>query len=400
MTDPYAELARLQGIYGGASTMRPRTALSLEDLRPAYEQAALAGSVLESGLGGSGLGVAEGGTLLVRLAVLRMSLLQPQTQSEDLPSQQMLAYLRREIDASLRRLGVDLAGQLVLGTLSLPQVDGGTITLGPGADGSARYLLTFDRGLFDVIDRMAKIAARAMQLTEAAVRTAALEETREVLLDAIGRCISLFAAFLVLGRADAAPRLEPDRRYLLVEAGLTSAAELFVVAHEYGHIIEGDVGVHDLASAHEREYRADLWGLAVVLAGDTPFPTSFVAIDMYLGLLSVLQRARPDRYLDQYHPVAADRRDRLRSALRRARTGEISARAAGQQSSSPQAWQALRRAVEQLDRLAATQASVADAHDAALEQAGIIERFLESAWRSLEPVFGAPGAGPADQAAS
>ena len=227
-----------------------------------------------------------------------------------------LADLAGRLDDAASAGGHELPLPPVLGTLPTRQVAAVAQSASDGA------IVLIDSGFFRFSETLAQLAAQALfEATYGSTGSSAhSEETVKLLCDlvathtALGTCLHLFPRSIH-------PTIAP------VVEGLDDGIGLFVVGHEYAHVVAGDLDVHPLGSpgltTAQLELGADRLGLELAMAAQRPCPPcsnyAVAASLLYLAGLDLLEQAEtcdgtaPAERAG--HPTPGARADALAAAL-------------------------------------------------------------------------------------
>ena len=247
-------------------------------------------------------------------------------------------------------LPIKLKNAPLLGTLPLPQMNAMAIKV-PDTDES---IIVFHETLFGLLDLMAKVIARAVPveidgdqfkfvLSEDGVRTQ-IKENPEI--------AARFAQALVAYVFTADPyRATPDHLpppYGFIAERLSEASMLFVLAHEYAHVVRGELDrpakpvqigemlVERVTQSWSTEYGADDMAMIFTLAGlrahrQCPIPMGYWGAELVFSVAEIIDRAivlagfgrEPYVLATDTHPGPSARRHQLQWALKdMARDGE------------------------------------------------------------------------------
>lgn len=233
----------------------------------------------------------------------------------------------------------------VLGTLPLGRVNGCVMR----AEGIEVPIVMLDDGVFAFAHLSAKIVAPYLASLAHPTPDGAglvwpgvldLSGVPKTLTPAsVHRSVELFNAFLVHGNPYKAPYYVADKPWANIAAFIRDAGELFIVAHELGHIAKGHKGgaaalPRDLGTCPpdetvfdwDDEYAADLFAseLALGAMSDQGYPLAmaFAAMDVFLTWLQLVERSvtllkygRKGTCFFRSHPPTAARRAALRDVF-------------------------------------------------------------------------------------
>ena len=146
---------------------------------------------------------------------------------------------------------------------------------------------------------------------------------------------------IYLGEPNKTQQYFLDKTYQRLHYELLNSLELFVVAHEYGHISAGHLentnNVKSITNENERsiilpdweeEYEADEIGLFLLLNSldkESMFPFSYLGPELFFTILDLDERAcslysegKEKRILDnETHPPSFERRNKIRNLLKK-----------------------------------------------------------------------------------
>lgn len=251
-----------------------------------------------------------------------------------------LVDLVADVREAISRLGYDVPEDVTFGLLPTGQVNGRACTVPAGG-----LIVAIDDGLFNFVYSLAKAIAALCEVTVTEDADGGAEVDASWIDNDIARSLQnnedanrrwleiLFATF-ILGYPNHCPMrpLLGDRAYLTVT--LTTAAEFFVVAHEFGHLIlghydrshsalkrmlPGGVEVDEFETARAEELEADRIGLELLRDYHKSLGLSLDntrwAVWFWTGCLNVLELmyGGPSRT----HPSADERGTRLLEQLAR-----------------------------------------------------------------------------------
>jgi hypothetical protein len=240
------------------------------------------------------------------------------------------------------RVGIPIPQKPRFGTLPLGSVNAMILTV----PGSAERLVVFNDGLFLFVHLFVKIMVLCFQELAPARAMLGKKKTAAAMQKAIASRLppeahvhfhDLLCAYVLRGHpGKASPWLLPAKVASIQELLLT-ACELFVLSHEYGHIVtEQNTSVNnaevltwaDLAAVRRnftREMQADFWGANLTLLGipgKGNMPYAFAGIEIFFQgaemverALSILENGIEGGAEGQTHPPSNDRRIMLRRSL-------------------------------------------------------------------------------------
>ncbi len=269
------------------------------------------------------------------------------TTHECAPHYSLLRSSADQIEKAITLEGLQVRPTPVLGTLRTGRVNALTVAV-PGSD---EYVVLFESELFHFAYLLSKAIVAAMSVSEGKT-TAVLSPSREDVIrrlraapEVLARFQQVLIAYAALGRPSAAPPYALAEPWATVAAQLARSVRLFVLGHEYGHLLAGYHRATKSAStlpggARVDEYRyswaeeleADRWGLRLMVRGEevagglgtscVDFPFCYWGADFYFGCyevledsVSILSGGKTGKRLFQTHPPPEVRRASLRAAL-------------------------------------------------------------------------------------
>ncbi len=211
----------------------------------------------------------------------------------------------------------------------------------------SRPFLLFDSELFLYCHLFAKTFAQCLpvvdqgEMLQLSVETDSVKKRLENTPELSFRFSDLLSAYAVTGSPSRSKQYNPDQDYLQLIDILRGGMELFVVAHEFGHVYSGHLSgllkrfglrTEDFVSknpAHQQEHEADIIGLALTLQAMNnsgyDVGLSYVGIELFFVSLDMAARARHivlgglnETFVDagsDSHPSNEERRALLSLAL-------------------------------------------------------------------------------------
>jgi hypothetical protein len=238
------------------------------------------------------------------------------------------------IEDVLKSFDLPVPRHLLFGTLPTGTVNAEAILV----PGSRDYVIVFQSGLFDFCHEMAALVAITYPPvpsldsdfnfnTEPALGLA-LKEHPEVL----DHFKHMIYCYIVQGNPRLSSRLSLDASHYPLAGKLNTAMEVFVLAHEYIHVIyrhvEKKQDIEDIQKdsirwSWEAEFDADDLGFGITKNALT-LASAYLGADYFLActdlieqVLFVLNRATKASPAQTDHPPFSERRKRLRDLLRR-----------------------------------------------------------------------------------
>ncbi|MCO7513808.1 hypothetical protein NJF44_09110 [Pseudomonas guariconensis] len=256
----------------------------------------------------------------------------------------LLVRMTKEIEEVLSGQNMKLDPAPLFGTLPTGRVNGMALKA-PGLD---HVIILIEDGLFGFANLAAKAVSRTFPFKgdsegrlmfsvdpadwqqELAARPELPEKFLEVLL-----------AYIVGGHPHLATSYLPEPNYDGIASALRDALELFVLGHEYGHLVSGHLNgdetkraviagedIDEITTNWNEEFEADVRGLEFMLAvmGKRGFDLSlsFWGAEFFFGCIEIVERAvsvirtgEADIPLSTTHPPTEMRRQMLHLVLER-----------------------------------------------------------------------------------
>lgn len=234
----------------------------------------------------------------------------------------------KEIEKTLEKNGVHVP-EVVFGTLPKGELDGATYQMEDG-----KYMVALNWGVFGIVHRVANIVISLVPFEISNGQTRF--DTNPALLDkriakskrAKSAMVDTLLSYISFGNADKAPVMLVKGTRLQLSNLLSSTACLFLVAHEYAHIVwkhtplrtpdrvpPGDARVVGWSKKCEEE--ADLLAMEITLGANSEryksLALSYIGIELLFACMELLERTKGRKSLD--HPATRDRRLLVRSLL-------------------------------------------------------------------------------------
>jgi hypothetical protein len=292
-----------------------------------------------------------GGTEGEAFEVFRQKILEDQQNAiKDTPTiyeepawHSLLKRMCEEIENVLRSRGVEAFQSPIFGTLPTKRVNGMAIAVPK----SSYRIILFENGLFGFANLVCKAVARAFPLNpedggeiEFSTSNEDWEKELSEHPEICERFLDVLMAYLIYGDPHRAKSYLPDRKYDVLTSILRDSMELFILGHEYGHIVSGHLeqentqkakpladDVSEIPTDWQQEFEADVRGLELMLAvmmnKGYDLALSFWGADLFFGCidlversLSILREGTVTENLSDTHPPTLLRRELLREVLR------------------------------------------------------------------------------------
>lgn len=303
------------------------------------------------------------------------------TRFEDPFSYSLLVSLADQVEATAQKLGLSLPTRPIFGTLPLGQFNAVAMRLGDPPE----YVIAFHRGAIGFVTLLSKAIGASFPPagSRTADKTSFITEARavEAHLDRNSRAVHRFRQFLdayvLKGHPHAAPPYLLEEPFASISALLAKSANLFILGHEYAHLIHGHLDANAVARRvlngvdvdvvrrrWEQELEADLLGMklavsAMTLTHRVPFDVSYFGVDFVFSAMEVVDRAitalggrAPSSAAQETHPAPHVRREVLRSSLAELTDPKAASAAVGLSSDVASALDSLwRRSAPHYERL-------------------------------------------------
>jgi hypothetical protein len=188
-----------------------------------------------------------------------------------------LVQLVQRVESAIRKCGYKLPYRPVVGTLPTRDINAQAI-----ADPrSGTDIVAFETGMFTFTDVLARVVALSLTVRTPLGARGPVFDKRAVLKHIVAHpgilldFVDLVFSQTYLGTCQYTVKRELPKGFGLEEihSRLRDAADTFVLAHEYGHVILEHPGAQTPATVdarHRREFEADEVGMQIVLAAFDP----------------------------------------------------------------------------------------------------------------------------------
>ena len=290
----------------------------------------------------------------------------------------LITSIASEVEESLELVGRSLHHSPLFGTLPSGRVNGIAVSV----PDTPHRLVILEDGLFGFTNLMCKAVASAFPDTEphqdGKLGFSADENDVMACLAAnpevTNRFFEALVAYVVMGHPHKAPPYVARRNAMHLGAVLRESMQLFVIGHEYGHIVSGhldggkvskqmvaDGKMNIVATNWMQEIEADAIGLEVLgnvrMRQGYDLPLSLWGADAFFGCVDVVERTV--------------------SILRE---GEISTRFSDSHPPTP-----LRR--EKIRQIISDNIDDEGKVEAILQLSKSVEIVIESIWKSIQPAI-------------
>lgn len=246
----------------------------------------------------------------------------------------LLAMLADDIEGVIKTSGRPITNRPYFGTLRTGRINAMAIKV----PDSPSYVVAFEDGLFGFANLMSKIIAQCFPtLTEGKFSTDSKDIERHIgdHPEIADRLIDLLFAYFVNGHPHFSKQYFVDSGTATLAGILRNGMEMFVLAHEYGHVIldhfgpspiekakVGDADVDTLLLNWVQEYEADMfgcWATISVMAGQKfdlylaywGIDSFFVCLEIMERALAVLRNDSSDERVSDTHPPIRLRREKI-----------------------------------------------------------------------------------------
>jgi hypothetical protein len=249
--------------------------------------------------------------------------------------------LARDIEDDANRLCYPVPSRPVIGTLPAGCVNACALAI----PSSNQHLIIIATGLFRFLYRISIIITQAMPVVgderngRRSVNPKLVEQNIEENPDIVERFYEAFYAYLVRGDMGITEPWDINKYTSYYAMGIREPMELFLMGHEYGHIINGHFSnskrvaskigtekVDTLTPNHRQEYEADWTGMWLTLAAMNAkrydlawsclgFSLFFSCYEFLENGLSILETGEMGNYQCDTHPPTLYRRSMLWNGL-------------------------------------------------------------------------------------
>ncbi len=223
----------------------------------------------------------------------------------------IMVDLSHEIEQAAKEAGLIAARRPMLGTLPTGQINAKTIRV-PGTD---EHIILFEWQLFLFALLLSKAVARALPLTpgepgyiNVSVDPNAIRQRIYSDPSIEARFADVVLAYAVTGKPGLAEPYFAEPLYGTLTVTLLSCMELFVMGHEYGHIVLEHLTTtprnvrprlneaEEISYSWRQEYDADLIGLELMMRvaeGQRKIPANFSysGADLFFTAIDIMDRA-------------------------------------------------------------------------------------------------------------
>lgn len=255
----------------------------------------------------------------------------------------MLVSLTKEVEKIIEENKIRFEQKLLFGTLGTGRVNGMAISI----PSSSYYLILLEDGLFGFANLLCKAVALVFSIVSDnsdSIRFSLELDSCLKKIENSQRLVNRFQdvifSYLVKGDPHFAEPYLPDKNFNGLISNLRDSMELFIVSHEYGHIIQGhlansslsrstldDTDVDEIIFNWKQEFEADIIGIqlliAVMMKRGYDLTLSFWGADLFFGCVevveksvSILKTGNIEVQLSGSHPPTALRRERLHEFIK------------------------------------------------------------------------------------
>ncbi len=274
----------------------------------------------------------------------------PPTKYQNPLSYFIIKTLAQWVTVSAKEFSYNINEWPVIGTLNTQEVNACSILVPSGG-----YLVVLEDGLFTFMNLLAKVVASAMPL-EGMERIKKIEGTEEIegieiiyslrkeeirkIIDfdknILIRFQEVLFAYIINGNPNSSPQYLPSESIGILSDVIRDSAELFVIGHEYGHILKdhfnvgitkkmiGKENVDAISRNWEQEFEADKVGLQLMILSmqtkhKTDLTMSYCGADFFFSCIDIVEKSisilREGKVIDQIsetHPPTELRREHIR----------------------------------------------------------------------------------------
>jgi hypothetical protein len=231
------------------------------------------------------------------------------TPFEDKRGYDYMLNMASQIEEAAKDKSIKICFTPLLGTIASGSINAMSVAV----PRSNEYLILFNHGLFVFGNLIAKIAARALvelQNFKNAVIAGSDEFAVKIDFDPSisNDFIEAITALIVYGNPGLSKQYFPERSYNHIKHDLLLSMELFILGHEYGHVIcghfdknsvinyaFGEVSVNEFLRSWEQEFEADEMGFILMISAslkkECNLPLVSAGAILFLWSIEILERA-------------------------------------------------------------------------------------------------------------
>jgi len=255
----------------------------------------------------------------------------------------LIAGMVKEIEEALHERGIRLNPSPIFGSLPTGRVNGIALKV-PEDD---QIIILIEDGLFGFANLAAKVITRAFpfkgedegRLTFS-TKDSDWQQELAAKPEISERFLEVLLAYILGGHPHLARPYLPEPNYDGISSVLRETMEIFVLCHEYGHIVSGHLNVDntkksmiadedmdEIATSWQEEFEADIKGLDFMLEvmrkRGFDLSLSFWGVEFFFGCIDVVERAVSiirtgdvNVQISATHPPTEMRREMLHSVLK------------------------------------------------------------------------------------
>lgn len=259
------------------------------------------------------------------------------TRNDDLPTPYeypvlynlMLEYAGN-LELAAEKLKRPLKFDPLLGTINSGRLNAMAIAV----PGTKEFLILFEGGLFGFLNLISKIVSKII-IKKSTSENVELQFDGPLNIETldIERFIDALIAYTVYGHPNFAKQYMPKEEIRAFHDMLLISSELFIMGHEYGHVIEGhldfnsvvssaiaDVSINECLRDWSQELLADLCGieLSIIAAQQRGYSirVAFAGADMFFGCAQLIDWTHAIlTHGEQWENVITDKFDRASKLL-------------------------------------------------------------------------------------
>ncbi|PFY96966.1 ImmA/IrrE family metallo-endopeptidase [Bacillus wiedmannii] len=256
----------------------------------------------------------------------------------------MLVHLLDNIEKASKDLGFTIPTRPIIGTLPTGKVQ----AMAMRHYVSKEPMIIFEYELFTFTNLISKSVLLSLPFEQknGVTKFSSSEENikKMIVQDQTGvqKFLEVLLAYLIKGQPTLATPYYPNEKIIGLNSQITHLMELFVMGHEYAHILLGHTNcskqkesgistevLTEMIFKWNQEFEADGLSLILILQSFSnknfyDMPLLYAGVDLFLSCLDIMDRSisiilsgKEEQRMDDSHPPVSERRDYIRYHLTR-----------------------------------------------------------------------------------